>query len=114
MIRYNAAHRGAEQDIFPYLEQYNPGVISYTATRWSYLIRRPKNWPKDERVPTPGMCYRFVLSSPNVDVCLTSPHNLKELEENLASLKDGPLSEEDMEFMRKFGDVVHHTKKWFM
>lgn len=22
--------------------------------------------------------------------------------------------EEDMEFMRKFGDVVHQTKKWFM
>ncbi|HVP36119.1 MAG TPA: hypothetical protein VMT04_03910, partial [Terriglobales bacterium] len=62
----------------------------------------------------PGMCYRFVLSNPNVHVCLTSPHNIRELEENLASLKEGPLSEEDMEFMRKFGDVVHHTKKWFM
>jgi aryl-alcohol dehydrogenase-like predicted oxidoreductase len=114
MMRYNAAHRGAEQDIFPYLAKYNPGVISYTATRWSYLLRRPKSWPRDERIPTPGMCYRFVLTNPNVHICLTSPHNLKELEENIASLKDGPLSQEDMEFMRKFGDVVHHTKKWFM
>jgi aryl-alcohol dehydrogenase-like predicted oxidoreductase len=60
------------------------------------------------------MCYRFVLSNPNVDVCLTSPTNLKQLEENISSLRLGPLSEEDMEFMRKFGDVVHHTKKWFM
>jgi aryl-alcohol dehydrogenase-like predicted oxidoreductase len=114
MMRYNAAHRGAEQDIFPYLEQHNPGVISYTATRWRYLIRKPKGWPKDGRIPTPGMCYRFVLSNPNVDVCLTSPTNFKQLEENLKSLNQGTLSEEDMEFMRKFGDAVYHTKKWFM
>ena len=31
MIRYNAAHRGAEHDIFPHLAAYNPGVVSYTA-----------------------------------------------------------------------------------
>jgi len=114
MIRYNAAHRGAEQDIFPYLDEHNPGVVSYTATRWSYLFRRPRKWPKEERIPTPGMCYRFVLSNPHVHVCLTAPRKAKELEENLASLRDGPLSEEEMEFMRKFGDVVHHTRKWFM
>ena len=52
MIRYNAAHRGAEQDIFPHLAAHDPGVVSYTATRWSYLLRRPKGWPKDGRVPT--------------------------------------------------------------
>jgi aryl-alcohol dehydrogenase-like predicted oxidoreductase len=114
MIRYNAAHRGAEQDIFPYLHKHNPGVVSYTATRWSYLIRRPRKWPKEERIPTAGMCYRFVLSNPHVHVCLTAPRKIKELEENLVSLRLGPLSEEEMEFMRSFGDVVHRTKKWFM
>jgi len=107
MIRYNAAHRGAEQDIFPHLKQHNPGVVSYTATRWSYLLRRPRGWPKDKRIPTAGMCYRFVLSSPYVDVCLTAPSNVEQLEENLAAFRQGPLCEEDMEFMRKFGDVVH-------
>ena len=35
MIRYNAAHPGAEQDIFPHLELHKPGVVSYTATRWA-------------------------------------------------------------------------------
>ncbi len=114
MIRYNAAHRGAEQDIFPHLTAYDPGVVSYTATRWTYLLRRPKNLPRDGRIPTAGMCYRFVLSNPNVHVCLTSPTNLKQLEENIASLRQGPLSEEEMEFMRSFGDVVHYQKKWFM
>ena len=114
MMRYNAAHRGAEQDIFPYLDQHNPGVVSYTATRWTYLLRRPKTWPKDGRIPTAGMCYRFVLSNPHVDVCMTAPSNLKHFDENLKDIQKGPLDAEDMEFMRKFGDVVHHTKKWFM
>ncbi len=107
MIRYNAAHRGAEQEIFPHLPEHNSGLISYTATRWRYLMRRPKAWPKQERIPTPGMCYRFVLTNENVDVCLTAPTNLKQLRENLEAMKQGPLPEDDMTFMRRFGDVVH-------
>lgn len=112
MIRYNAAHRGAEQDIFPHLEPHHPGLVSYTATRWRYLIRKPRGWAEDQPIPTPGDCYRFVLSNPHVDVCLTAPSNLSQLEENIAALRDGPLSEDEMAFMRRFGDVVHHTKKW--
>ncbi len=68
MIRYNAAHRGAEQDIFPHLPEPRPGVIAYTATRWRKLLHRPKGRPKDGAVPTAGQCYRFVLSNPSVDV----------------------------------------------
>jgi len=113
MIRYNTAHRGAEQDIFPYLAEHNPGVVSYTATRWGYLLRRPKGWPADGRVPTAGDCYRFVLSNPAVHVALTAPRNLKQLEENLKVLDAGPLPAEDMEFMRHFGDAVHARQKKF-
>jgi aryl-alcohol dehydrogenase-like predicted oxidoreductase len=114
MIRYNAAHRGAEKDIFPFLSQHNPGVISYTATRWTYLLRRPKAWPKTGRVPTAGECYRFVLSNPNVHVCLTGPTNLKQLEENIAAARLGPLPADDMQFMKEFGDAVYRQYKWFM
>jgi aryl-alcohol dehydrogenase-like predicted oxidoreductase len=114
MIRYNAAHRGAEQDIFPYLAAYNPGVISYTATRWRYLIRRHKTWPKDHPIPTPGLCYRFVLSNPHVHVCMTAPANIKQFEENATEVRKGPLSEEELSFIKEYGDLVRHTKKWFM
>ncbi len=114
MVRYNAAHRGAEQDIFPHVRKHETGIVGYTATRWTYLLRRPRAWPKEGPVPTPGQCYRFVLSNPDVDVCLTSPKNLKEFEENFRSLEAGPLSNEEMSFMKEFGDSVHHTKKWFM
>ena len=114
MIRYNAAHRGAEQELFPHLAGHNPGVVSYTATRWSYLLRQPRGWPKDGRVPTAGMCYRFVLSNPHVHVCLNAPTNERQLLENLAAIRQGPLDEEEMQFMRAFGDAVHARRKWFM
>jgi len=114
MLRYNAAHRGAEQEIFPCLERHNPGVVSYTATRWGYLLRRPRGWPKDGRIPTASLCYRFVLSNPHVHVCLTAPSNVSQLEENLKAIEEGPLSDEEMRFMREFGDVVHDARKWFM
>lgn len=114
MMRYNAAHRGAEQDIFPHLEPQNPGVVSYTATRWRYLLRRPGGYPKDGQILTAEMCYRFVLSNPYIHVCLTAPGNEKQLEENLLALQKGPLSAEEITFMQKFGDIVHHRKKWFM
>lgn len=115
MIRYNAAHRGAEVDIFPYVAAHQPGIVSYTATRWTYLLRhRPKAWPKNAPLPTAGQCYRFVLSHPKVHVCLNAPSNEKQLLENIRSLEAGPLSEEEMAFMKTFGDAVHHTKKWFM
>jgi aryl-alcohol dehydrogenase-like predicted oxidoreductase len=114
MLRYNAAHRGAEQDIFPYLAAHNPGIISYTATRWTYLLRRPKPWPKDARLPTAGECYRFVLSNPKVHTVLTAPRNERELLENIDAIRKGPLDEDDMKFMREFGDVVYSLKKWFM
>ncbi len=88
--------------------------MSYTATRWGYLLRRPKGWPKDGRVPTAAMCYRFVLSNPHVHVCMTAPSNLKQLEENLEALSQGPLDAEEMQFMQEFGDAVHRQRRWFM
>lgn len=47
-IRCNAAHRGAEKDIFPYLDPVTgPGVVAFTATRWGTLLD-PKKMPPGE------------------------------------------------------------------
>ena len=114
MLRYNAAHPGAEQEVFPHLEKHDPGVIGYTATRWGFLLKKPKKGWDSDRIPTPGECYRFVLSNPHVDVVLSAPRTKEQFLENLSAIKDGPLSEEDMRFMYDFGKAVHNTKKWFM
>jgi aryl-alcohol dehydrogenase-like predicted oxidoreductase len=105
MIRYNAAHPGAERDIFPHLERRKPAVVAYTATRWRKLLAKPRGW--DGQVMTAGDCYRFCLSSPHVDIVLTGPKNTAQLEENLAGLEKGPLSAEEQTWMRDFGRVVH-------
>ncbi len=113
MIRYNAAHRGAEQDIFPQLEAHHPFIVSYTATRWTRLLRRPRGYPTRERLPDAGLCYRFVLTNPHVDVCLTAPSNPEQFRANLDAFRQGPLGSEDLDFMRRFGDAVHERYRRF-
>ncbi len=105
MIRYNAAHPGAERDIFPHLEKRRPAVVAYTATSWRKLLKAPRAWSGQPM--TPGDCYRFCLSSPHVDVTLTGPKTWAELEGNLVALEKGPLSREEEAWMRSFGHVVH-------
>ncbi len=105
MIRYNAAHTGAEQEIFPQLAKRRPAIVAYTATAWRKLLHAPRGWTG--RVATAGDCYRFCLTSPHVDVVLTGPRSVTELRENLAALDKGPLSPEETAFMREFGRAVH-------
>jgi aryl-alcohol dehydrogenase-like predicted oxidoreductase len=105
MVRYNAAHPGAETDIFPHLAPNRRSVIAYTATRWRKLLKRPRGW--EGAVPTAGDCYRFCLSQPAVDVVLTGPKSAAQLQENLAAIERGPLTTEEMTWMREFGAVVH-------
>jgi aryl-alcohol dehydrogenase-like predicted oxidoreductase len=112
MIRYNAAHPGAEQDIFPYVGKRRPAIVAYTATRWGGLLKRPKGW--NGPVMTPGDCYRFCLSNPYVDLVLTGPKNRQQLQENLAAVKQrGPLSQEDMSWIREYGQIVHKASSRF-
>jgi predicted aldo/keto reductase-like oxidoreductase len=105
MIRYNAAHPGAEREIFPHVTDHAPSILAYTATSWRKLLKRPSGW--DGSVMTAGDCYRFQLSNPHVDVALTGPASRAELEQNLDAVERGPLSEEEARWMRDFGKHVH-------
>lgn len=105
MIRYNAAHPGAERDIFPHLEKRNPNIVAYTATSWRKLLKKPRGWTRDPM--SAGDCYRFNLSSPHVDVCLTGPASTQQLDDNLAAIEKGPLTPEEDTWMREFGRAVH-------
>lgn len=108
MLRYNAAHPGAERDVFPHLpldETKRPAVVAYTATSWRKLLNRPRGWSGP--VMTAGDCYRFCLSNPNVDVALTGVRSQAELDENMAALAKGPLTPDEEAWMREFGAAVH-------
>ena len=111
-LRYNAAHRGAEEEIFPKLAFPNrPGLITYTATRWGDLLN-PRKMPPGEPLLTGADCYRFALTHPMVDVCITGPKNTQQMREALKAMDLGPLSDEEMIRVRRIGDYVHeHYKK---
>lgn len=111
MTRYNAVHKGAEEEIFPYLPPENrPGVTTYTATCWGHLLD-PKKMPVGEKPLTAAECYRFVLSNPNVDLALFGPRSEEEMDMGLTALKDGPLDDEEMMRIRRIGDYLHKGKK---
>lgn len=111
MIRYNMAHRGTEEEIFPFLPEKNrPGVIGFNATKHKRLLKRPIGWGKDKPVPTAGDCYRFVLSNPSVDMVLTGPRSQAHIDEAILAVEKGPLSPEELNWMREFGDLVHKKR----
>jgi aryl-alcohol dehydrogenase-like predicted oxidoreductase len=105
-LRYNAAHPGAERDFFPRVpEESRPGIVSFTGTCWGQLLN-PKYTPPGERTPTASDCYRFVLSNPHVDVCATGPTSAAHVDEAIAARELGPMTPEELAWMRRVGVEV--------
>ncbi len=121
MIRYNAKHTGAEDDIFPHLKKRNPAVVSYTALAWQQLINPVKNieispWPsgkEEAKIPplTPELCYRFVLSNPHVHLVLTGPKNREQLMTNFRAVQQGALTPEELDWIRQYGKLIKAKKR---
>jgi aryl-alcohol dehydrogenase-like predicted oxidoreductase len=106
-IRYNAAHIGAERDVFPHLSTENrPGTVAYTVTRWGSLLK-PGNAPEGEAPMRARDAYRFVLSNPDINVCMTGPNSGEQMDEALAALDEGPLSPEENERIRRLGSHLY-------
>ncbi len=106
-IRYNAAHRGAEKEVFAALpDEGGPGIVSFTNTRWGDLLD-PKKMPAGVSPPAARDCYRFALSHPAVHVALCGPKNDDEMAADLAALRAGPMDPRELERMHRIGDHVH-------
>ncbi|WP_304511708.1 aldo/keto reductase [Desulfobacula sp.] len=122
MIRYNAKHTGAEEDIFPHLKKRTPSVVSYTALAWQQLINPMKDiemapWPsskEEAKIPplTPELCYRFVLSNPHVHLVLTGPKNREQLVMNFREIQQGALTPEELDWIRQYGKLIKSKKKF--
>lgn len=97
MVRYNAAHRGAEESVFPAAR----AVVVYTATRWGSLVGPMRA----------ADCYRFVLSHPKVTSCLFAPANRAEMDEALVALERGPMSPDELAEARRIGDSVRAHRR---
>jgi aryl-alcohol dehydrogenase-like predicted oxidoreductase len=107
MIRYNAAHRGAEREVFPVTQRLGLPVIAYTALRWGALLRSTPDDPPGFSVPRAADWYRFVLQHPAVAVTLTAPKSRAELDEDIQVLSaTGPFTDAEYAGLAAHGDRV--------
>lgn len=105
-IRYNAVHRGAEQDIFPLLNSPRPGLVSFTATTWGKLLNQ-KKMPPDVQAPSAGDCYRFVLAREEIDTCMMGVKDRVMLYENFKALDKGAMTPQELANMKTIGDYIY-------
>jgi len=108
MVRYNAAHRGAEDEVFPIAAECELPVVAYTCLRWGALLESTCDDPPGFVPPRAPDCYRFVLSDPRVSVAIMAPNGRAELEEDLSLLEDWRgFSAAEYDALRAHGDRVH-------
>ncbi|MCY3884886.1 MAG: hypothetical protein OXG24_08220 [Gammaproteobacteria bacterium] len=108
MLRYNAVHRGAETDVFPFVreDKPHPTIQVYTATRWGHLLD-PTKMPPGEDPVSACDCYRYSLSHPAVDMILCGPANRAQMQEAIAALKRGPLDADERERIERIGKHLY-------
>jgi predicted aldo/keto reductase-like oxidoreductase len=110
MIRYNAAHRGAERELFPVTVPRGLPVIAYTALRWGALLQPTPDDPPGFTVPPAADWYRFVLQNPAVAVTLAAPQSRAELDGDLRVLEaKGPLEEARYTVLAEHGERVRRN-----
>jgi len=68
--------------------------------------------PPGEKTLSAADCYRFVLSNPNVDLCMIGPRTEKEMTEGAKALSIGPLSKKEMERIKKIGDLLSQIQHY--
>ena len=106
MLRYNAVHRGAESDVFPYVRQKSPTILTYTATRWGHLVD-PAKMPNGEAPISAKDCYRYSLSHEAVDMVLCGPASEAQLDEAISALEAGPLAEDERTRIENIGSYLY-------
>lgn len=107
MIRYNAAHRGAERDVFPVTLPLSMPVVTYTGLRWGALMQSTPDDPPGFAPPAAPEWYRFVLCHPGVTVGIMAPDGRAELEADLALLDHWRgFRRDEYQSLRDHGDRV--------
>jgi hypothetical protein len=109
MVRHSAAHRGAEQRIFPRAVELGTSIVTFNNTCYGRLLKPQGDLPP----PRASDCYRYTLAQPGVTVCLSAPATVDELEENLHALHDPILPDERCDLLRRNGAAVYEEDTVF-
>lgn len=108
-IRYNAAHAGAESEIFPYISLNRRGLLynfksmdgNLTESSFQALNLEPRY-----KCPKPTDGYRFALSRPELDGLLVAPETPVHVEALASALAAGPLPAARVEYMKKLWQLA--------
>jgi len=101
-VRYNPIHTGAKFDLFPYLTQPSSTLLyNFKSTlgalepeRYAQLGLNDDYWQ-----PEITDYYRFALTRPEIDGLLCSPSTPQEVEALAMALEEGPLDEEEENYL---------------
>jgi predicted aldo/keto reductase-like oxidoreductase len=109
MVRHSAAHRGAEQRVFPRAAELGASLIAFNATCYGRLLE-----PRDGRpAPRAADCYRFSLVQPAVRCCFSAPATPEQLRENLAALSDPFLPDDRRRRLQEHGVSLYREETTF-
>jgi predicted aldo/keto reductase-like oxidoreductase len=110
-VRYNVPHPMAEKEVFPAValgDRERPALFCFKSTmgylapeRLRALGIKDKNWH-----PKVSDHYRFVLSHAAVSGILCSPTTIAQLDELVAQLAAGPLSQAQDDYLRLLVQLV--------
>jgi hypothetical protein len=109
MVRHSAAHRGAEEEVFPRAVARGTSLLTFNSTCYGRLLKPSSQLP----LPSAADCYRYTLGQPGVTACWSAPASLMHLEDNLAALRDPELPLDRRERLRAHGDTVYREDTVF-
>ncbi len=109
MVRHSAAHRGAENEIFPAAVAAGKPLITFNNTCYGRLLSAAAESGSVE----PADCYRYCLAQPGVTACWTAPATVTELKDNLKALRDPQLPPDRRQSLCQIGDTVYRDDTVF-
>ena len=109
MARHSAAHRGAEECVFPRAVELGVPVITFNNLCYGRMLRPVAGLAP----PEPADYYRYSLSQPGVAACWSAPATVEQLDANLRALADPHLPDARREALRRFGDALYREETAF-
>jgi hypothetical protein len=117
-VRYNPLHPGAREDLFPHAGSRADGrrtllfnfksTLGHLASEEQYAALGVDG---DYWRPRPADYYRFALGEPALDGILCAPPGPRAVRELVDALEEGPLDDEDRQYLLDLGALVRGVAK---
>jgi len=113
MVRHNAAHRSAQDQVFNHLDpndSQRPGIVTFksTGSHTGPLWDTPAGLPAECWRPEVPDLYRYSLAQNCVDVCLMGSQRREEIDAAIAGVQKGKLTPAELDYLNLYGDLHLH------